>query len=91
NFKKPLQPRDYDFQDLKFSILITTNEIDPHIESDNLTKNLGSFCATISIIENVTDTDNHPEANPILKSYLNITLSRNYDNIHSNFRILSLR
>ncbi|CAG8654632.1 33773_t:CDS:1, partial [Racocetra persica] len=31
------------FQDLKFTILITPNEIDPHIEIDDLTKTLEPF------------------------------------------------
>ncbi|CAG8782105.1 370_t:CDS:1, partial [Racocetra fulgida] len=107
NFKKPLQRRDYDFQDLKFSILITPNEIDPHIEIDDPTKNPGAFRATISFMEgnprvdckipegieclDITDADNHREINPVLNSHFNITLSRDYYIIHNNFRILSLR
>ncbi|CAG8835104.1 30154_t:CDS:1, partial [Racocetra persica] len=36
---------------LKFSILITPNEVYPHIEIDDPTKNPEAFRATISFIE----------------------------------------
>ncbi|CAG8570152.1 18295_t:CDS:1 [Dentiscutata erythropus] len=107
NFKYPLQRRDYDFQDLEFSIIVTPNKIDPDIEINDPTKNPGSFRATISFMKgdpredckipegieciDVTDMDKTLDIEPILNSFFNIKLSRDYDIIHNELKILSLR
>ncbi|CAG8702209.1 30042_t:CDS:2 [Gigaspora margarita] len=103
DFNHPLQRRDYDFQDLDFSIIITPNEIDPDIEKKDPTTNASEFKATISFmdksledikipdgIELIDVTENNPRIECVLKSFFIIKLSRDYDILHNNIRILSL-
>ncbi|CAG8625719.1 14675_t:CDS:2 [Dentiscutata heterogama] len=107
NFKYPLQRRDYDFQDLEFSIIVTPTKIDPDIKDDDPAENPGAFRATISFTKgepredckipegigciDVTDTEKSLDIEPIMGSYFSIKLSRNYDIIHNELKILSLR